>query len=488
MNILIIHNSVISKTRDISKLSSLSDNVKIIEAIFPDDLTQDQIDYYITKKNFGCMPAGYKNPEKIKRKICCALSHFKALEFIIENKLNDVIIFEDDAVMYNQNLFEKFLSNRDLFEKNYITYLGGFYFINSNKQKTKYIMDAHAYYIHNYEQATKLYDKLKNASKLRAYDNLIKREIQEKNLPYDWFPIFIQNDEYFSHIDDGKRKKSWTKLEKSLTASRELNQDYTIAIPSYKREKTLRDRTMKLLQDYNIDPKKINIFVANDEQKKLYENTLQIDSYNKIIVGEVGIKNIRNFMANYFDEGQHIFYIDDDIYDIYECINNDDINNKKNNKLIKLKSLDDLILKGFELCKEKNLNNWGVYPVHNAYFMKPTSNDKKYISTNLCYIIGFMTGVINNKIAELRTIDDKEDYERTIKYYLKDRGVLRFNNITCKTKCYKEAGGMQIERTKQRIHDSALYLTEKYPELCSLNTSKKSGFSEIRLKYLHKFN
>ena len=133
MNILIIHNSVISKTRDISKLSSLSDNVKIIEAIFPDDLTQDQIDYYITKKNLGCMPAGYKNPEKIKRKICCALSHFKALEFIIENKLNDVIIFEDDAVMYNQNLFEKFLSNRDLFEKNYITYLGGFYFINSNK-------------------------------------------------------------------------------------------------------------------------------------------------------------------------------------------------------------------------------------------------------------------------------------------------------------------------------------------------------------------
>ena len=43
-----------------------------------------------------------------------------------------------------------------------------------------------------------------------------------------------------------------------------------------------------------------------------------------------------------------------------------------------------------------------------------------FTSTYLSYIIGFMTGVINNRKAELRTIDDKEDYERSIKYYLKD--------------------------------------------------------------------
>ena len=84
--------------------------------------------------------------------------------------------------------------------------------------------------------------------------------------------------------------------------------------------------------------------------------------------------------------------------------------------------------------------------------MKPTTrNVNDYTSTNLVYIIGFMTGVVNNKEAELRTIDDKEDYERSIKYYLKDNGVLRFNNVTCRTQCYKEPGGMQVERTKQRI-------------------------------------
>ena len=93
-----------------------------------------------------------------------------------------------------------------------------------------------------------------------------------------------------------------------------------------------------------------------------------------------------------------------------------------------------------------------------------------------------MTGVVNNKKAELRTIDDKEDYERSIKYYLKDGGVLRFTNVTCRTRCYKEPGGMQINRTKNRIHDSAVYLTQKYPLLCTLNTKKKSGYTEIRLR------
>ena len=174
--------------------------------------------------------------------------------------------------------------------------------------------------------------------------------------------------------------------------------------------------------------------------------------------------------------------MDDDIYNVFECINNGDRSNKKDNKLIKLRSLKDLINKGFKLSEKSGLTNWGVYPVHNPFFMKPTSNKLgDYVGTKLCYIIGFLTGVINDKKAEIRTIDDKEDYERSIKYYLKDDGLLRFNNITCETKCYKEPGGMQVERTKKRIHDSAVYLTEVYPKLCTLNTSKKSGFTEIRL-------
>ena len=259
--------------------------------------------------------------------------------------------------------------------------------------------------------------------------------------------------------------------------------NYVVAIPSYRRPETLRDKSLKVLQKYKIPPSKIYIFVADNDQKKIYEDTLPKNSYHKLIVGEPGIKNIRNFMPKYFPQGQYIFYMDDDIYKVYDTYSTNNSRDKTTFKHRELKSLKDLINQGFKLCEKSKITNWGVYPVDNPYFMKAKSNDiRDYVTTKLCYIIGFMTGVINDHKSEIRTIDDKEDYERSIKYYLKDGGLLRFNNITCYTKCYKEPGGMQVERTKKRIHDSAVYLTKVYPELCTLNTSKKSGFTEIRLR------
>ena len=266
---------------------------------------------------------------------------------------------------------------------------------------------------------------------------------------------------------------------------------YVVAIPSYKRPQTLKNKSLRVLQEQKIDPKRIDIFVADKEQEDIYKNELPKGAYNRIIVGKPGIKNIRNFMPNFYPEGQKIFYMDDDIGQIFQNFNhgktlprlNKDTYDKKHNKLLKLKNLHKFIERAFDLAKKKKMDNWGVYPVENPYFMKPTTRKSDdYTSTYLSYIIGFMTGVINNKKAEIRTIDDKEDYERSIKYYLKDGGVLRFNNVTCRTNCYKEPGGMQVERTKKRIHDSAVYLTKEYPNLCTLNTGKKSGYTEVRLR------
>lgn len=259
--------------------------------------------------------------------------------------------------------------------------------------------------------------------------------------------------------------------------------DYVVAIPSYRRAPTLRDKTLKVLMDYKIDPRKIDIFVADKDQKKVYEDTLPKGTYSNIIVGKPGIKNIRNFMPNYYPQGKYIFYIDDDISHIFECKNETNIENKKFNRLNKLPCLKTVINNGFKMSEKTGLTNWGIYPVENPYFMKPTCNKtNNHISRKLCYVMGGFTGVINHRKSELRTIDDKEDYERSIKYYLKDGGLLRFNNISCRTRCYKEPGGMQVERTKKRIHDSAVYLTKQYPNLCTLNTSKKSGYTEVRLR------
>lgn len=277
---------------------------------------------------------------------------------------------------------------------------------------------------------------------------------------------------------------------------------YVIAIPSYKRHEILKKKTLRVLKEYNIPSKKIFVFVADKKEYELYLQTLDIGTYHKLIIGKKGIKEIRNFMANYFDEGQHIVYMDDDIGRIWECINEIKPYDKKNNKVIPLKSFDSFIKSAFKLSKKTGLHNWGVYPRDNPYFMKPTnfrnttkktkkkgktgSKKKKgvpdCVSTDLKFVIGFLTGVINSRKAEIRTISDKEDYERTIKYYLKDGGVLRYNNISCYTRCYKTPGGIQADRKKKLSEKNAGILIKKYPDLVSINKGRNSGFVEIKLR------
>jgi hypothetical protein len=191
-------------------------------------------------------------------------------------------------------------------------------------------------------------------------------------------------------------------------------------------------------------------------------------------------------MPKYFPENKHIVYMDDDISKISIC-NNNNINrdgsyDKKDNKLERLTNLDKFIKDAFKMSKKTGYTNWGVYPTDNPYFMKPTMKNNKHVTQDLRFLIGFLTGVVNNRKAEIRSIGDKEDYERTIKYYLKDGGVLRHNNISCNTNCYKEPGGIQATRKVEDSKNNAEYLMKTYPKFVSVNNGRKSGFVEIRLK------
>ena len=93
--------------------------------------------------------------------------------------------------------------------------------------------------------------------------------------------------------------------------------------------------------------------VATPEEKKLYQEHLDSNTYKELVIGKPGIQNIRNFMPKYFREGQPIVYMDDDLYHIWECVNNIKPFDKKNNKLIKMKNLDAFIKKAFMVSKKR---------------------------------------------------------------------------------------------------------------------------------------
>ena len=162
-----------------------------------------------------------------------------------------------------------------------------------------------------------------------------------------------------------------------------------------------------------------------------------------------------------------ILSLDDDI---------DEMQIKKNKKLIPFYKIKELS----KIAKNEMIKNrtriCGIYPVANQFFMK------NKVSTNLKYIAaGFYYFISEQDKTLLVELEDKEDFERSIKYFIKYNSVARLEMVTMKTKFYKGAGGLQATRTEERIRKSALYLATKYPEYCKMNTGKKTGHAEVRL-------
>lgn len=282
---------------------------------------------------------------------------------------------------------------------------------------------------------------------------------------------------------------------------------YVIAIPSYQRYSILEQKTLNMLNRYHIPKNKIYVFVANQTEKKTYQEHLDSELYGHLVVGKKGLKNQRNFITKYFPIGQEIVHLDDDISELrllgnklvnpFEASKSPQTHRKKTKKkqirprkkytqsyrkknfLRSLTSLDKFVTKAFQTLKAKKLFLWGIYPINNPYFMT------QQITTDLRLIVGPVWGSINRHDSDLvLTIDEKEDVERTLQHYTKDGGVLRFNNVSAVTTYYRTPGGMQAHQRdrKKDALESAIYLNKKYPELTKLYLEKKSGFAEVKLK------
>lgn len=248
--------------------------------------------------------------------------------------------------------------------------------------------------------------------------------------------------------------------------------DWVVAIPSYRRATTLRDKTLKVLHDYGIPRNRIHVFVATADEAASYRATLDPATYGHLHVAEPGMAAVRNFITRFFPVGKPIFNVDDDIRGFLEWSPTARRHERP------LKNLTAAITAGFAAARRTGYRLFGFYAVPNGFFMKggPPSTDLKYI-------IGSVWGILNPGPAALTvTIDDKEDYLRSVIMYLLDGGVLRFNNIAPQSAYYKEPGGMQETRTMKRIDASARAIVKAFPGLVTLNLTKKSGMPEVRLR------
>ena len=257
-------------------------------------------------------------------------------------------------------------------------------------------------------------------------------------------------------------------MAKTRTASK--TNGWIIAIPSYKRAETLRDKTLTVLQHYRIPAAKIHVFVANKAEYDTYKATLKPGSYGHMHIAEPGMAAVRNYITRHFPVGKEIFNMDDDIRGFIEYSDGAKRNEKP------LKSLTGLIETGFAEARKTGFRLFGTYPIPNGFFMKPT------VTTDLRYLPGGAWGIINPGPILTLTLDDKEDYLRTIMMYILDGGVIKFNGIAPLTVGYQGDGGMQEERTMNRIDASARAMVAAFPDLVKINLTKKSGMPEVRLR------
>jgi len=248
--------------------------------------------------------------------------------------------------------------------------------------------------------------------------------------------------------------------------------DWVVVIPSYNRVDTLKEKTLKVLKDHKIPASKIYVFVANEEQKKLYEEGLEKGSVGHIVVGVKGLGEVRNFIFKYFPKGKKLVEMDDDIRGFFEY------DEKVHRHEKPLDSLEKVIDRGFEECHKSGARLWGVYPIPNGFFMKPT------VTTDLKFIIGSFWGCINpgaDKALQLPFGGEKEDYQRTILFWEADGVVVRLNFVAPKTAYYKEPGGMQEGDRLGKQDKAVKEMMKRWPQYIKPNPRRKSGYPEIRL-------
>ena len=237
-----------------------------------------------------------------------------------------------------------------------------------------------------------------------------------------------------------------------------------IAIPSYQRPHLIQSKTLRYLRVQGYPPEQILIFVASDDEKRLYETGVPPHLYGEIIVGRLGLKEQRNFISDYLDEDEIYISFDDDVESL---------------KLMPGYTFYDLIRDAYNIIGARHTGLVGVLPNDDARRFKDS------VSTHLAHILGSFFIARNHRDLRI-TRTPKEDYERSILYFLRYGTVYRIRRGGVQTKYLRGVGGIQSEDRREREIEDVCYLAETYPTLC--RRKDKGNHPDLELNWRAKID
>lgn len=251
-----------------------------------------------------------------------------------------------------------------------------------------------------------------------------------------------------------------------------IERPFEVAIPSYKRAGMIRDKTLAVLDRCGVPPELVTVWVADDDELADYRAT--VPDPIAVRIGAPGLCACRNVIAEHYPTGTHLVQLDDDVDDVRQRLNDREHG--------PVADLPALWAEMFATTVSLGLRLWGVYPVVNPMFMKPK------VRTGLWLITGPMFGVIACRDDPAAThvsipgSGEKEDRERTLRYYCADGAVVRCDWVAVKTRYYRREGGIHAAgRTEATERAAVAYLLNGWPGLVTERADRKTGYPEVRL-------
>jgi hypothetical protein len=238
-------------------------------------------------------------------------------------------------------------------------------------------------------------------------------------------------------------------------------------VKSHQRADRFRSMTYNnVILKYGFELSKVFVFVSLDEDVVKYSK--EYPEIN-IIKAPKGIANVDNFITEYFNEGQKIIYMNDDVSGVKTLKKGKFIDTGKDQMLKIINTL-------FHIMSKNNITYGGFYPVLNTMFM----SNADPITYDFCLIMDPFSLVINNKSIKI-TVGDKSDFEKSIQHFKSKGAILRYNRVGLKVEYYGTKGGFQGRDEASEI-GTANEMVMKYPAYISGVKVKEKGRTSLRFK------
>lgn len=229
---------------------------------------------------------------------------------------------------------------------------------------------------------------------------------------------------------------------------------FVVAIPSYQRSE--KQQTLEYLEKLGFPKERIYIFTQTASDFTAY-NSRYASHANVVLVPAPGIAQARNNIINRFRYNSNVLMMDDDIATLSRL--------SRDNKLVSISSGDQFVAamhNMFSFALRENAPLFGIYPVHNNFFM--SNNISTAVTVNT--VLGF---VKNHELSFNESYRAKEDIELCGKIINNGGKVLRFNFIAPNARHRTNAGGCHNTWVSSENRLAVNRLCETYPTIFAPN-------------------